>query len=397
MKRSRLLTSGAGLTLLAGLLAACGGGSALGGEADGSNDDTIKVGLLVAQSGVYAPVGSDMERGFKLYLEAHDNMLGGRKVDLVTVDEGDDPQAGVAGATRLAQQENVDVVVGVTTGPTAMGSRDIFDSAQVLTILGNSGSVQLGTDLKSDWVFRAALDNGDPGRALGAHLADDESAGDVFLMGADSSGGHETLDGFKETFPEDRIVGEVYTPFGTTSDFSPYLQKAKASGAHSVFVFYAGGEAIEFTKQADQFGLSDTVQLIGAGYTTVEGAGLAAQGQTALGVRNAASYNWDLDYPENKTFVEAYTKKYGDLPTQFSANMYDVAIMLDQAASAMKGDLSREALRDAFADLSGVSGVRGELEFDDNNTVKQAYHLLEVQKTEDGLHNVTIQPEIGHS
>lgn len=397
MKTTRLLTAGAGLILLTGLLAACGGGSSLGGDAAGSSDDTIKVGLLVAQSGVYASVGNDMERGFKLYLEEHDYTLGGYDVDLVTVDEGDDPQAGVAGATRLAQQENVDVIVGVVTGSTAMGSRDIFDSAQVPTILGNTGSVQLGNDLKSEWVFRGALDNGDPGRALGPYLAEDKSVRDVFLMGADSSGGHEVLSGFKEAFPKDRIVGELYTPFGTTSDFSPYLSKVRASGADAVFAFYAGGEAIEFTKQFNQFGLGDTVKLYGSGYLTDEGAVTAAEGDAALGVRNVSSYNWDLPYPENQAFIEAYKKANGELPTQYSANMYDVAIMLDQAAGSMTGGLSREALRDAFANLSGVPGVRGELEFDDNNTIKQAYHLLEVQRLEGDLHNVAIQLDLGHS
>ncbi|GAB3200230.1 ABC transporter substrate-binding protein [Nocardioides hungaricus] len=382
-----------GLVLVALLTAACGGG-ALGGGSGGADNGKIKVGLLVPQSGVFSSVGKDMEQGFKLFLEENGNQLGGREVELVTVDEGADPQTGVAGATRLAQQDMVDVVVGIVAGPTAMGSRDIFDAAQVPALLGNTGAVQLGTDLKSDWIFRASYDNGDPGRLLGERLAADDATGKVFLMASDYSGGRETIAGFKETFPADRIVGELYTPYNSTSDYSPYLAKLRASGADTAFVFYAGGEAIEFTKQFSQFGLKKSLKLYSAGFLT-EGTALEAEGSAALGVRNATRYNWDLDSPENAAFVRAYQERYGVLPTVYAANMYDIGLMLDQAAGNVDGDFTRTALRDAVAEVK-VVGVRGELEFDDTNTVKQSFYLVEVQDTLDGLRNVTID-ELGRS
>jgi branched-chain amino acid transport system substrate-binding protein len=383
------------VALLASVLSACGG-NALGGDSDGGSDDgKVKVGELVALSGVYASVGEDMKKGLDLYLAEHDNKLGGREVDLDVVDEGSEPQSGVAGATRLALQDGVDVVTGIVAGPTASASRDIFDAAQIPVLMGNTGSVALGKDLQSDWIWRASYDNGDPGRILGADLADDASAGDFFLVGSDYSGGHETLDGFKETFPADRIAGELYTPYGTTSDYSPYLAKIRASGAKNVFCFYAGGEAIEFTKQFHQFGLDKSVNLYSAGFLTA-GTALDAEGQTALGVRNATRYNWDVDNPQNKEFVEAYQKKYDAVPTVYAANMYDIGLLLDEAIGSIDGAVTHENLRDAIAGLGGVDGVRGSLEFDSTNTIKQPFYLTEVKKTSDGLRNVTIK-ELGRS
>lgn len=388
MKKWRVLTAVGSCVLLSGLVSACGG-AALGGSGEGGSDGTIKIGLLVAQSGVYSAAGLDMQKGFELYLEEHGGKLGGHEVEVVTVDEGQDPQTGVAAATRLVQQERVDAVVGIVTGPTAMGSRDIFDGAQVPVILGNTGSVALGAELKSKWIFRGAADNRDPGRRLGAYLAQDESAGDVYLMAADYSGGHETIAGFKETFPADRIVGEVYAPFGTTSDYSPYLAKARSSGAKTVFAFFAGAEALAFTKQFHQFGLSNSMQLYGAGFLT-EGTLLEAEGQAAIGVRNASRYNWDLDTELNAEFVQSYQKKYDALPTVYAATMYDTGIMLDRAIGSIEGDVTNTGLRDAVAQLSAVEGVRGELEFDDNNTMKEPFYLVEAKETPDGLRNVTI-------
>lgn len=385
----------AGIFLIATAASACGGGS-LGDSGNGGSDNgTIKVGELVALSGVYAPVGTDMKNGFELYLAEHDQKLGGHKVDLKVVDEGSEPTSGVTGATRLAQQDNVDVGVGIVSGPTASASRDIFDAAKIPVLLGNTGSVELGTTKKSDWIWRASYDNGDPGRILGADLAKDTKIGDFYLIGADYSGGHETLDGFKETFPANRIKGEIYTPFGKTSDYSPYLAKIRKSGVKNVFCFYAGGEAIEFTKQFAQFGLNKTVQLYSAGFLT-EGTALTAEGDTALGVMNATRYNWDIDNAENKAFVEAYQAKYNQLPTVYAANMYDIGIILDKAIGSIDGAVTHQKIADAINKMGGFDGVRGQLEFDDNHTIKQPFYLTKVEKTPEGLRNVMVK-ELGRS
>ncbi|HEY9521782.1 MAG TPA: ABC transporter substrate-binding protein [Thermopolyspora sp.] len=386
----RVLTLG----LAALLLSACGGES-LGGGSGGSGDgdagaDTLKVGLIVAQSGVVSSVGRDMEHGLKLYLDQHGDKLGGKTVQLVTVDEGSDAQSGAAAVTRAVQQEQVDVVVGVTIGPTAMAGRDIFDSTHTPALMGNTGAVPLGKDLKSEWVWRASYDNAQPGQALGKKLAADKDTGDFYLMAADYSSGHETLDGFKQTFPADRIVGERYTPYGKTTDFSPYLEQIRNSGAKNVFCFYTGAEAIAFTKQFDQFGLSGKVKLYSAGFLT-EGTDLAAEGQAALGVLNSTRYNWDTDNPQNDAFVPAYQKAYGGVPTVYAATMYDVGIILDKAVSQITGEVSREAVNEAMSKVGTVNGVRGELSFDDTRTVRQNFYLTEVKETSEGLRNVTVE------
>ena len=68
---------------------------------------------------------------------------------------------------------------------------------------------------------------------------------------------------FKDNFEASggTILGEEYTPFRKTKDFGPYLARVKESGADAVYVFYAGGEAINFIKQAHSFGLSSVMKL----------------------------------------------------------------------------------------------------------------------------------------
>jgi len=351
----------------------------------------VKIGELVALSGPYAVVGEDMKKGFDLYLAQHDNLLGGHKVDLDVVDEGSSARSGAAGDTRLAQQDNVDAVVGIVSGPTAAAGRNIFDAAKVPTLLGNTGSVDLGKN-PSPWIWRASYDNGDPGRLLGTAMAKDPSAGKFFLLGADYSGGHETMDGFKQTFPKNRIAGEVYNPpFGQTTDYSPYLSKIKSSGAKNVFVFDPGADAIQFVKQFYQFGLNKAVQLYGAGFITQGQPTLKAQGKAALGVKDVTRYNWDIKNPVNEKFVADFQAKYHTLPTVYAANMYDIGLILDKAIGSIDGTVDHESIKKAIDDLGSVDGVRGQLSFNEDNTVEQEFYLTKVEDTPQGLRNVTIK------
>lgn len=374
-------------------LTACGG-TALGsssGTSGPAESAPVKVGLIVAQSGVYADIGADMEHGVELYLAQHDNKLGNRTVELTTVDEGDNPQVGVAAATRLVNQEQVDVAVGIVSGATAAGSAPIFTAAKTPVVFGNSGSLVLGDKLASPFIYRANYANDQPGAVIGAYLKEKLSADEkVFLIGPDYSGGHEILGGFKAQFPQGQIAGELYPPFAKTSDYSPYLAKIQQSGVKNVFAFFAGSEAINFTKQFDQFGLASSVQLYATGDLT-EGDALGAEGDTAKGIQTVLNYNYDIDTPVNKEFVPAFEKKYDDHPTVRAAVLYDIMIMLDKAIGSIPGDISGQAIADALAKSGEVQGVRGDIKFDATRTIVQDWYLRDVKEVDGKLTNVLVE------
>jgi len=383
---TRRLTFAGAAALLTASLAACGGNSLSDDSSEES--DTVKIGLVVPASGVYEPLGVDMTNGFQLYLDEHDGQLGGKDVEVVKADEGEGPDTGVPAVNKVITQDKVSAVVGIVNSATALGVKDQATQSKVPLIIANAGANDV-TD-GSEYVWRTSFSNGAIGASLGEEVAAEVGDGSVYVMAADYAAGEEFAAGFTEAFEGagGTIAGESFTPFGTTSDWQPFLTKAENSGAAAVFAFYAGAEAVNFVKQYDSFGLSGKMPLYGPGFLT-EGGVLAAQGASAEGVRTSLHYSNLLESEENAAFVEAYTAAYDSAPTVYSVQAYDAAQALDLALEDADG-VSGEAIAAALDGVGEIASPRGAWSFDDTHSPDQPYFLREVQATDDGFGNAVI-------
>ncbi|MGC5583845.1 ABC transporter substrate-binding protein [Ornithinimicrobium sp. W1665] len=378
------------------VLGGCGGGT-LGGGGDGGGDGDdataegpIKVGLLVPQSGVYKSLGDDMKAGFEVYLEEHDNMLGGLEVEVILADEGETADSGKAAADKLVKQDEVAVVTGVVNSAVMNGVADLFETSKI-PLVGSNASPTTLTD--ATYIWRTSYVNDEPGEALGAYVAENVDGG-VYFLAADYQAGKDEVEGFKKTFEPagGEIVDEVYTPFPGTTNFQPFLANALSSDAAALFSFYAGGAAVEFVKQYDQFGLKGEIDHYSAGFLT-EGGVLQGQGDSAEGTFTAMNYNYDLDNELNTSFVEAYKAKTDRNPTTYAMASYDAAKVLDMAIEAA-GGADSEAINTAIGEITEVESPRGTWSWSDIGTPVQMWYLREVQEVDGELTNVVVQ-ELG--
>jgi len=377
--RYRLLRLIAGLTAASALLTACGGGSLNSGSSGaaspgGTDTSPVKVGLLVPTSGVYAPLGKDMRQGFELYLEQKGGQLAGRKVDLQVIDEGETPATGVPGAQRLIQQQ-VNAVVGIVNSATALGVRDAFEEARIPLIIANAGADAITGARKSDYVWRTSFANGEVAAALGPYAA--KNCKSAFLAAADYAAGKEATSGFEKTFTGagGKVIGSVFPPFGTTTNYQPFLAQIQQSGADCVYSFFAGAEAVAFTQQYAQFGLKGKVKLYSSGFLT-EGGVLKAAGGAATGVETSLHYSDQIDSPRNKEFVAAYSAKYKDSPTVYAVQAYDAAQALDQAFGV--GAATGPDVVKGLQAIKTVDSPRGQFRFNPGHGPDQTYYLRRV-------------------
>lgn len=385
--RTLLVSSALGASLV---LAACGGGTLGGGGSEQTASGPIKIGLLLPQSGVYKSLGDDMLAGFKVYLEEKGQKLGGREVQVVTADEGETAETGKAGADKLVKQDRVAVVSGVVSSATMNGIVDLFETSEIPLVGANASPTTL---TGKTYIWRTSYVNDEPGKALGGYVAKQET-GPVYLLAADYQAGKDETGGFMETFKPagGKVADEVYTPFPATKNFQPFLSNLQKSGAKSVFTFYAGGAAVDFVKQYDQFGLTGKVKHYSAGFLT-EGGVLAAQGDAAIGTLTAMNYSADLDNEANKKFVAAYEKATGRPPTTYAMASYDAAQVIDKAIEKA-GKADSKSINAAIKEIGEIDSPRGTWSFNDNGTPKQMWYLREVKKEGGKLSNVVIE-ELG--
>lgn len=375
------------LAVTALLATGCGGSSLGGGGDDAGDSGPVKIGLLVPQSGVYKALGDDMKNAFELYLEQNDGMLGGREVDLILADEGETAESGKAAADKLVKQDQVVAVSGVVSSAVLNGIKDLFEGEKI-PLVGSNASPTTLTD--AEYIWRTSYVNDEPGKALGAYVAQNES-GPVYLLAADYQAGKDEVAGFKETFlaAGGQIADEVYTPFPGTTNFQPFLANLERSGATSVFTFYAGGAAVDFVKQFEQFGLKGKVKHYSAGFLT-EGGVLDAQAAAAEGTFTSMNYSADLDNPANREFASAYEEKYDAKPTTYAMASWDAAQVLDKAIEIAGDDLTSESLNEAIGEVGDIDSPRGTWRFNDIGTPQQMWYLREVQAVDGGYANVVI-------
>jgi branched-chain amino acid transport system substrate-binding protein len=388
-----LLGAAGALTVLPGC------GSSLGNDSSGGSggDRAIKVGLVIPQSGTYAALGTDMQRGWDLWLERNGGKLGGFTVSTVTADEGETPQTGVPAVQKVLQSEGVDAVVGIVNSATALGCAPLVAESKKLLLVANAGAAAVTDPAKlSPYVWRTSFQNAQIAAALGTYLGKQKPQDGVYVIAPDYAAGAEVVNGFTKAIKAagGTVVGSAKPPFATTTDYQPFLSAIRSSGAKATFCFFAGAEAIAFVKQYKQFGLAGSIPLYGSGFLT-EGKVLEAQGDAAVGVQTSLHYSDQLDNPANKTFVEAYRGKYNVMPSVYAVQAWDSANVLSralQSAGAKDGD----SLSKALGSVGSISdSPRGTWEFD-KQSPRQVMYLRTVQQSGSTLVNA-ITADLGQT
>lgn len=382
----------AGAAMALPAVAGCGSSLRSGSNASGSGDSrTIKVGLVIPQSGVYAALGTDMKRGWDLWLSRNGGAFGDRKVETVVTDEGESPQTGVPAVQKVMQSDDVDVVVGIVNSAVALGVMSTLQETKKLLVVANAGAGDVTGTKRTPYVWRTSFTNAQVSSAVGRYAAGTDLKAGMYALAPAYAAGAEALEGFVTAFEAGggKVVGHVEPPFGKTSDYQPFLSQVKASGARGSYAFFSGAEAIAFVKQYQQFGLASTVPLVGSGFLA-EGSVLEQQGDAALGIKSVLHYSDQLDNPANKAFIADYTAAYGVGPSVFSVQTYDAANVLGRALPAAKG-LDGDSLAEALAGIGTVDdSPRGPWSFDGQNP-KQSMYLREVASVGGQLVNKVIQ------
>ncbi len=336
----------------------------------------IKIAVLNTFTKSVALFGEATWRGFDFYLEEHGRKLAGRPVELTREDDEFNPQVGLQKVRKLIESDKVHMLLGPLGSHIAAAMVGYMKTAGTPWIVTGAGSTPL-TKQRLPNMFRSSLTNWQVAHPMGTWLTQN-GVKETTIVSSDFLAGHDIADSFKSTFVAGggKIANSVFPPVGT-NDFSPYLTNIRSQNPQSVYVFLAGSEAARFVKQFQQFGLKDKIKLLGF-QSTLDSDVFPLQGDSAIGGLSSSIYAELVDTPENKKFVEAYKKKYNELPGIFSETGYATMMMIDKALSAIAGKLEdRDAFSTALKSTS-IIAPRGPVSFDP--VTHQAIHNIYIRE-----------------
>lgn len=337
----------------------------------------IRIGAMLPFTGTYAALGEAGLNGLKLAIAAQGGTLGGRPVEIITLDDESDPGRAPANATRLVKADGVDVLYGTVHSGVALGMVKVARETGALLVIPNAGAGAATGPLCAPNIFRTSMTMWQDAHPMGK-VAHDKGYRRAVSITWKYGAGEESIAAFKEGFEAlgGQVVKEITIPFPNV-EFQANLAEIAALKPDVVFTFFAGGGAVKFVKDYAAAGLKDTIPLLGSGFLT-EGT-LEAQGAAAEGLLTTLHYADSLDLPANRSFRDQYRKAIGKDADLYAVQGWDSGLLLAAGLKAVGGDVrARDALVAAMAGAR-LDSPRGPVSFSAAHNPVQDIYLRQVR------------------
>ena len=353
--------------------------AALAAGANVHAQEAVRIGFLAEFSGPQGVLGQDQYDGFMLAVERNGGKLGGVPVQVFREDSQLKPEVAVQLVQKLIEKEKVSIVTGITFSNIMMAVHKPITEKQVFLIGSNAGPAPIAGAQCSPYGFVVSWQNDVQAEVVGKYAAD-KGFGKVFALAPNYQAGKDYVAGFKRYY-KGELAGETYTPLNQ-QDFSAEISQIAAAKPDAVFVFYPGGLGINFVRQYQQAGLMGKVPLLSTG--TTDGSTLSALRDAALGVITGSFWGPEVDNPQSTRFVEEFEKKHKRIPSQYAAQGYDSAMLLDSALAKVGGNVGDKQSFMAAIKAADFKSVRGPFKFNHNNFPIMDMPVLQVAKDAQG-------------
>lgn len=339
----------------------------------------VKIGFMAELSGPQGALGQDQYDAFMMVVERNGGRLGGVPVEVIREDSQLKPEVATQIVQKLIERDQVSIITGITFSNIMMAVHKPITEKEVFLIGSNAGPSPIAGKQCSPYGFVVSWENGSQAEVVGAY-ANDKGYKRVMAMAPNYQAGRDFVAGFKRLY-KGQTIDEFYTPLNQP-DFSAELAQVAAAKPDAVFVFYPGGLGINFVRQYQQAGLLGRIPLLSA--STTDGIGLPALKETALGVIAGTFWGPDFKNEANQRFVAEFEKKFNRIPSQYAAQSYDAAQLIDSALAKVKGNVADKKAFMAALKAADFKSVRGNFQFNNNNFPIQDMHVFEVAKDDKG-------------
>lgn len=351
----------------------------------------VKVGIVGPFSGPFAHYGTLFKAAAEGYVASQGGKLAGKDIEFIYRDTGGpNPALTKTLVQELLVKDKVDYLGGFVFTPNAMAVAPLIQQSQTPTVIFNAATSAITE--KSDYFLRTSYTLWQVTVPV-AQWAAKNGMKKVVTAVTDYGPGIDAETAFKSEFTKQggTVVESIRMPIATT-DFGPFVQRIKASGAQAVYTFLPGGPPnLGFVKAYNENGLAKAgIQFLGSAET--DEYDLQKFGDAALGLTTAFHYSGAHDSPENKKFVAALKKQDPNAVANYaSVGAWDGMYVIQKMIEATDGKKDGPKALAAARTLKWES-PRGPVSIDPKTRhITQNVYLRKVEKSGDQLVNKELQ------
>jgi branched-chain amino acid transport system substrate-binding protein len=351
---------------------------------------TVKIAFIDPQSGLMAPVGTNILRSYQLVADIanRENWAKGIKFEVVPFDNKLSPQESL-NALKAAIDQDIKFMVQGNGSSVALALSDAVTKhnernpgKEVLFMNYAAVDPDLTNSKCSFWHFRFDANSDMKMEALTSFMAEKKDIKKVYLLNQDYAFGHQVRRAAKEYLarkrPDIQIVGDELHPLAKITDFSQYVAKIKAAGTDTVITGNWGSDLALLIKAAKDAGLSANFYTYYAGTTGVP----TAMGASGIDRVRFVGY-WNLN---NDKIGSTGEKIYKEFKEKYKDDWYTMATysVIKSLSEAFNKSKSTEPVKVAFA-LEGLKfqSVNGEVEMrNTDHQLQQVLHVASWQKVD---------------
>lgn len=352
----------------------------------------FRIGFIQPMTGPFASTGRQQEAAARLYLTQINNMVAGRKVELLLRDDAGSPDTTRRTASELIVNEKVNVLAGFGLTPLALAVAPIATQSKtpaVCTAAATSAITEA-----SPFMVRTSYTLPQTATVMGRWAVKSGMKKFMTLV-TDYGPGIDAEKFFSDTVTAGggTMLGNIRVPL-KDADYAPFLQRVRDGAPEALYVFLPSGPATQFMKQFAERGLDKSgIKMIGDGGMTDDDL-LQDIGDVALGMITTQNYSTAHPSAVNKKFVADFMAANKNMRPNFMAvGAYDGMHVICDALKKTNGTGDGPALLAAMKGQSFES-PRGPILIDpDTRDIVQDIYVRKVEKIDGQLWNVEFDAE----
>jgi len=320
--------------------------------------EPIKIGLIADMTSFLSLNGIPQRKAGILAVELTPQ-IAGRKVEFIAEDDGCDPAVSLDRARKLIERDKVCAILGPFHGACFQAVAEHCNKIgfpQIDCYAGPTNEAKLA--MKWTWCPNGTTNT--PAFSTGVYASKVLGYKIATAMATDYVAGHTFQAGFAAGFGQQggKVIQDQWIPMDT-KDIAPYISALKK--ADILVPWLAGVTFTAGMRQIREYKIAMPVICPQAQFM-MHVAQRDEVGDDGVGIIASELASWHINRPQNKQYMEAYQKRWNEVPSGASYGAWHSIQILLAALRKTGGDTSPKVLAKAL-DETNYEGTLGTMRF----------------------------------